>query len=480
MKINYLIIISDGFEKRFDFNANFNLIYSKKNSVGKSTLLRFLFYALGYNVPGTKRIKFHNCTVICNFENEKENMETRRLNNSITLTINKKDNYSFILPNEEINLQSLIWGTTNQAILKNLLGAIYMDQDKGWTLLNRGTVIGSIHFNIEELVQGLSDRDVTELREKQKAVELELKKYQQLQNIIDYKEHVSKSANNIDFPNYTSELENQIQLLTFDKNELENKLKSIEEVKNENTQFTNFIERMKLVVKDQHTGNTVPVNKSTILHFDDNQRYIDTRYNMLKIKLVNLNTKLSELKQQLRDSYNLIDVQSEVEKLDSQIVHLDINPEQIRKIINQLSKENKKLKKSILNKTIINNAIVDNLHKSITKFARKLGVIDVINPSTDYIFTSDLKSLSGAVLHKVVFSFKMAYILEIQKIIGIKLPIVLDSPSGREVDQENISETMNILMDEFTENQVIIASIYKYKELHPLHTIQIKNKLLEE
>ncbi|MED0998352.1 hypothetical protein P4T34_23335 [Bacillus mobilis] len=106
-------------------------------------------------------------------------------------------------------------------------------------------------------------------------------------------------------------------------------------------------------------------------------------------------------------------------------------------------------------------------------------MIDVINPNKDYIFTSDLKSLSGAVLHKVVFSFKMAYILEIQKVLGIKLPIVLDSPSGREVDQENISETMHILMEEFTENQVIIASIYKYKELRPLHTIQIKNKLLE-
>ncbi|HDR4427061.1 TPA: hypothetical protein QCP92_002663 [Bacillus cereus] len=479
MKINYLIIECDGVKKRFNFNSNFNLIHSKKNSVGKSTLLRFLFYALGYNIPGTKRIKFHNCTVICNFDTGNNNMETQRLNNIITLNIDNEDHHSFILPNEEIHLQSLIWGTTNEAILKNILGAIYMDQDKGWTLLNRGTVIGGLHFNIEELVQGLSNRDVTELREKQKAVEVELKKYQQLQNIIDYKEHLAESANNIDFPNYTSELENQIQLLTFDKNELENKLKSIEEVKKENIQFTNFIEKMRLVVKDEDTGISIPVTKKTIVHFDDNQRYIDTRYNMIKIKLTSINAELSKLKQRLTESYNLIDVQSEIEKFDSQIAHLNINPEQIRKIINNLKRENNKLKKSILDKTIVNNIIVDNLHKSITRFALKLGVIDVINPNTDYIFTSDLKSLSGAVLHKVVFSFKMAYILEIQKILDIKLPIVLDSPSGREVDQENISETMNILMEEFTENQVIIASIYKYKELHPLHTIRIKNKLLE-
>ncbi|MCU5588884.1 hypothetical protein OCB75_21410, partial [Bacillus cereus] len=127
-----------------------------------------------------------------------------------------------------------------------------------------------------------------------------------------------------------------------------------------------------------------------------------------------------------------------------------------------------------------NNIIVTNLHKTITKYAEKLGVTSAIDPQTNYIFTSDLKSLSGAVLHKIVFSFKMAYILEIQKVLGLNLPIVLDSPSGREVDQENIQETMNILMEDFSDNQVIIASIYQYRALKPLYTVKILNHLLEE
>ncbi|MGE7638706.1 hypothetical protein [Peribacillus frigoritolerans] len=148
--------------------------------------------------------------------------------------------------------------------------------------------------------------------------------------------------------------------------------------------------------------------------------------------------------------------------------------------MDKLVEENKELKRNINDEIIYNNIIVNNLHSSITKYAKKLGVAHVINPQTNYIFTSDLKSLSGAVLHKIVFSFKMAYILEIQRFLGIKLPIVLDSLSGREVDHENIQETMNILMEDFYENQVIIASIYKYKELDPLHTIKINNLLLEE
>lgn len=43
------------------------------------------------------------------------------------------------------------------------------------------------------------------------------------------------------------------------------------------------------------------------------------------------------------------------------------------------------------------------------------------------------------------------------------LPIILDSPSGREVTSRNISDVIGILNDYFKDNQIIIASINKYK-----------------
>ena len=36
-------------------------------------------------------------------------------------------------------------------------------------------------------------------------------------------------------------------------------------------------------------------------------------------------------------------------------------------------------------------------------------------------------------MHKTVFAFRLAYIIEIERAIGVKLPIILDSPSGKEV-----------------------------------------------
>ena len=118
---------------------------------------------------------------------------------------------------------------------------------------------------------------------------------------------------------------------------------------------------------------------------------------------------------------------------------------------------------------------VDN---NVIKYATELGVGDEDSIASSYLFTSNLKELSGAVLHKTVFAFRLAYIIEIEKVLGIKLPIILDSPSGKEVDQENIQLMVNILKRDFADNQIIVASIYKY-DFDEVNTIEIINRLVE-
>lgn len=98
----------------------------------------------------------------------------------------------------------------------------------------------------------------------------------------------------------------------------------------------------------------------------------------------------------------------------------------------------------------------------MVKYAAELGVGNSETIASNYLFTSNLKELSGAVLHKTVFAFRLAYIQEIQKTLGIKLPLLLDSPSGKEVDQENIQLMVDILKRDFSDNQLIIASIFQY------------------
>lgn len=71
-------------------------------------------------------------------------------------------------------------------------------------------------------------------------------------------------------------------------------------------------------------------------------------------------------------------------------------------------------------------------------------------------------------------------IIELQDYLGYKLPIILDSPSGREVDQKNVEETFDILNDDFKGNQIIVASIYRYSNFKPVETIEIIDKIFSE
>ena len=68
---------------------------------------------------------------------------------------------------------------------------------------------------------------------------------------------------------------------------------------------------------------------------------------------------------------------------------------------------------------------------------------------------------------------------EIEKKLGIFLPIVIDSPTGKEVTKENVQKMLAILERDFKMNQVIIASIHLYNvDGIKVHTIE--KALLEQ
>lgn len=73
----------------------------------------------------------------------------------------------------------------------------------------------------------------------------------------------------------------------------------------------------------------------------------------------------------------------------------------------------------------------------------------------------------------------MAYILELQNYLGYKVPIVLDSPSGRELNKENIEDTLSILKKDFKHNQIIVASIYNFTNFEPDKYFELIDKIFE-
>ena len=70
----------------------------------------------------------------------------------------------------------------------------------------------------------------------------------------------------------------------------------------------------------------------------------------------------------------------------------------------------------------------------------------------------------------------MAYVKLIKEKTGIVLPIVLDSPTSREVERGTVETMLKIIQRDFPEHQLIVASIYDY-DLKNKKMIEFKDRL---
>lgn len=61
----------------------------------------------------------------------------------------------------------------------------------------------------------------------------------------------------------------------------------------------------------------------------------------------------------------------------------------------------------------------------------------------------------------MAYVFKLAYLKSIDNKYGIKIPIIIDSPRTNELSETSTEDMMKILKRDFSDHQIILASIYK-------------------
>lgn len=474
------ITLKDGlFKKTVQFSDKTNIIYSQKNSTGKTTFLRAIFYALGYPVPSTRGIKLDKMEFWLTLKNDKGKTYKLYRHSSYLSIDDETMQKDYSLPTDFYEVLTLLTGCDNKEILDNILGAAFMDQEKGWTLLNRGKVIGNISFNIEALVRGLGGKNCDDDIQKLDAVKRQLKKYKYMQSVADYQKELYLTGEYIEFDNPEEVRDVELDTLRAEREPLQRELNQIKNILRKNKMLVDYISEMKLIVKSSK-GEEIPVTKETLLGFMDNTELLVARRKILAGRLNEVNRKISSLEQQRNKEEQLVKVQTAIETFDSNIKKIKIDPIATQNVIEQLKKQEKKLRKRIRYMTIQDNEVVVELHKCIVEYARELGINETyVTPSKDYIFTNDLKSLSGTILHKIVFSFKLAYIKLIREKAGIVLPIVLDSPSGREVKFNTVETMLKIIQRDYPQHQLIIASIYNYN-LKNKNIIELRDRLFNE
>lgn len=465
MRIENIRICEGMFERFISFSPAANLIHSKNNSCGKTTLLRIMLYGLGYQVPNTKKIKFKNCEVKMTVSTEQHGKLTLERNTSsiLQLTIDGKKR-TFVLPDQEDELHAILFATDEPDVLHNLLGSFYVDQEKGWTLLNRGVVIGSIRFSIEELVRGLSGIDCKSLIEQEKELTRQISKYHQMASVAAYREQLQDEQGSVLDDSYEETMNAQIDILIVEQTQLKKELKRIDSTLSDNKRVKRFISEIGLIVIAPD-GQEFKVTEDNIVGLEDIIQLLIAKRKITGQKLHDINNKIESLNTELNkenEQLEFFKTVTPIEAFDKSISRLPLDPVAIEHNLEKLMKQRKEIRDEISKSTSMHNTMSKDISDRIIRYATELGVGDKESLSPAYMYTSNLKELSGAVLHKMVFAFRMAYIKAVESKLGIHLPIILDSPSGKEIDQENISLMMSILKSDFSENQIIIASIYDY------------------
>ena len=359
----------------------------------------------------------------------------------------------------------------------------YFDQEKGWTLLNRGVVIGSIRFNIEELIRGIADIDCSELIKKRESKKQDLLKYKQMFSVAKYQETIDIESSNFAQESYNVHVDVRLNQCRMELNLLKNELRRINKVLKDNKSFKNFISEIGLLVKTPE-GQTIAVTEENIVGLNDTIDYLIAKRQILISQYKQLQNKLLEVERERRIEDIQLSFFKDEETIsqifDKRIANIPINEMAVKDGINRLEQEIKTISARI--KDVSQNAknaryIISSIFANTKKYLSELNLNEP-TITERYLFTSNLKELSGAILHKTVFAFRLACLIEVEKHLGIKLPIILDSPSGKEIDKRNIEAMINILTRDFSENQIIIASIYQYN-LKNVNTISIVNRLIE-
>lgn len=449
--------------KKVDLNSPVVVFYSVGNSTGKTTLMRSILYALGFSIPNTELIRFEDFEFTLELTNNNKVYNLQRKIN--LLTINEQE---FDLPVDQMAAHTFLFGVGNAETLNNLLGVIYFDQEKGWTLLNRGTIIGLNRFSVEGFFRGLKEDESNEsyqILEKIKALNKKIAEYNLMLNVAEYQAAISQDiGKKLDFQTYDQSLESVLIEKKQELNDIEEELVNLNDIIKKNKQFSDYLEIKKIYVINPYDAESpIRVSKSNLFSYNDVEEANFARKSMLIAKRNGIKREIAAIEAAQEKQLTLSNLPTADEEMMRRLAGVKgIGAVEVKSILSKLKKEKNDLSDILKERTKTNNIWITEAYKIIADYAKELDI--PFSYKID-IFTSNLKAKSGAILHKMVFIYKLAYIKLLSQKLGYPIPIFCDSPSGREVKSETINEMLNLIKRDFSNHQVFIASIYKYENV---------------
>lgn len=471
MRIKSLTVRDGLVSSSYEFDK-ITVVTSCHNKAGKTTLLRCILYALGYPIPSMCGFNLEEAMFrIYIVTDDGTDIQLERFGATIELLRPKaKEVFKYTLPAQQNDLHKILFGIENELVLDNLLGTFYFDQEKGWTLLNRGKVIGSIHFSIEEFLLGLIGRPITKEMGQLKVIKDEIRKYKYMLKVAQYQIELKESGDAVPFDTPAEGILREIIRLRNKRRPLENELRRVNAAIKSNGEFRRYIDSMRLRVQVPN-GEPIPVTAKTLVGFSDTTDYLRAKLTNIQNQIESIDNQISKLEGWQTKTDALVTVQTSIQRFAEELSHVVVDAPAVERILASLNKQKRQIEDFIHSILIREGTVVKSLTKSVMDYLNEFGVDAKFGSD---IFTHDLKSFSGTIFHLQVFAFTISYAKLVREQTGRLLPLIIDSPNGREVEKDTVSKMLTILRRDFIDHQIIIATIYDPK-LPSQKTIELIN-----
>lgn len=463
----------------YDFKGEDTLITSNnENTCGKTTLIRFILYSLGYRITQTDGMEIYKykTTLEIEYDNnkyffirDKEKQEIRDINGNIKYNTDK-----------HIPMISVLLGIENDYISESLLGCFYIDQEKGWTLLNRGSVIGKIKFNIEEFFINLDNKfNVENNFIENKLLTANVERANALLKIIkdNYVYNINDEESRKNILKIIKELEdekNAIEQISYLK---KREIKNLENILLQNEEFSNKIESLNIVI--EYKGEDIIVNKNNLKHFNFNNEILKMKLNELKLENKKFEKDLKKIKSKITQirKENQLENSNECLKRTFNLIKnsgLSIEELELLKSSNkiQIRKNNKIIEKEISN---IIDEFWDILHPILNEL--KLGKI---YNNKEIITIDKLAGKSGSQMHQLSLAFKVSLNKLIEKKLNIRLPFIVDSPKASETSDEISDLMLKTIKNNLQNHQIIVSSAFDDFKVSFKNKIELNDGVVKE
>jgi hypothetical protein len=443
-----------------DFGDNNRcLVYSPENTVGKTTLIRLLLCSMGFAVPSTFNLDFSKLETELWYSTGTEKyciikgQEGFRIKNS-----EGEDVHSYSLE-DGASLIAFIFNIESPAVVANLLGCFYFDQHSSWNSSpSKGNILGSNRFNIDDLAAALLGVDLTDLERRERLLQ-------------DQKTRISilKEASTI-FDNFSGRqldlvneqvkfLQGQKSSLLFSSSGLREQILSIEQALSDMDHFKSFIENSSLEIRH---GSYQPflLKASDITPLGPYYDALKAQKMVLRQQLAECKESIAKIDDELADLPSL-DITLQAEPLFAAIKNSPVSPQDIVRLEKDASKNEIEISKE-KNKLVFESPKSTIFQKLIDKIADNYRFLGVRENKVfdDPLHASSRLSITGAEHSKIVFGYRVAVNVFLRTVIGIDLPLIIDSPGSNESDEKTQKSFELLMKREVPNSQIIVSSIY--------------------